>query len=150
MHIDFTPLIPVVNGFIVALAGLLTAMVPVLVAYLGIWLRNHGIAAQQAALQIVSDRVTATIQNGLKYATTAADDGITKLNVRVDDPLVAKAANYAILQSPDLLKKAGIDVTTAEGQQALVRRVTAASAPAPAVLTPQLDVHVDTDTSKKP
>lgn len=150
MHIDFTPLIPVVNGFIVALAGLLTAMVPVLVAYLGIWLRNHGIAAQQAALQIVSERVTATIQNGLKYATTAADDGITKLNVQVSDPLVAKAANYAILQSPELLKKAGIDVTTEEGQQALVRRVTAASAPAPAPVTRQLDVHVDTDTSKKP
>lgn len=150
MHIDLTPLIPVINGFIVALAGLLSAMVPVLVAYLGIWLRNHGIAAKQAALQIVSDRITATIQNGLKYATTAADDGVSKLNVQVDNPLVAKAANYAILQSPELLKKAGIDVTTDAGQQALVRRVTAASAPGPAPLVPQLDVHVDTDTGKKP
>lgn len=130
MHIDFTPLIPVVNGFIVALAGLLTAMVPVMIAYLGIWLRNHGIAAKQAGLQIVSDRISATIQNGLKYATTAADDGINKLNVTVADPTIAKAANYAILQSPDLLKTAGIDVTTEEGQQALVRRVTAASVPA--------------------
>lgn len=148
MHIDFTPLIPVINGFIVALAGLLSAMVPVLIAYLGIWLRNHGIAAKQAALQIVSNRVTATIQNGLQYATTAADDGVRKLNVQVDNPLVAKAANYAILQSPELLKKAGIDVTTEEGQQALVRRVTAASVPPVPTETPQLDVHVDTATSK--
>lgn len=130
MHIDFTPLIPVINGMIQAVAGVLALATPVLVTYLGIWLRNHGIAAGQAAQKAISDRINATIQNGLKYATTAADDGVKGLSVQVDNKVVAAAANYAILQSPDLLKKAGIDVTTTEGQQALVRRVTAATVPA--------------------
>lgn len=150
MHIDFTPLIPVVNGLIVAIAGMLTLATPVLVAYLGIWLRNHGIAAGQAAQQIVVDRVNETIKNGLKYATTAADDGITKLKVSTDNQTIAKAANYAINQSPDLLKKLGYDVTTEEGQQALVRMVTARSVPAPPAQTPELDVHIDGNTSTKP
>lgn len=142
MHIDFTPLIPVINGLIVAVAGVIAASTPVIATYLVIWLRNHGIAASQAAQQAISARTTTLIQNGLRYATTAADDGVRKLNVTVSDPTIAAAANYAILQSPDLLKKAGMDVTTTEGQQALVRRVTAASVPVP-VPTPSLDVHVD-------
>lgn len=130
MHgIDFSPLVPVLNGFIQAVAGLAALAIPVLVTYLGIWLRNHGIVANQAAQKLISDRINTTIQNGLRYATTAADDGVNKLNVQVSSPAIAAAANYAIMQSPDLLKKAGIDVTTTEGQQALVRRVTAASVP---------------------
>lgn len=147
MHIDFTPLIPVINGLIVAVAGVLTASTPVLVAYLVIWLRNHGIAASQAAQKVISDRINTTIQNGLKYATTAADDGVNKLHVNAGNAQIAAAVNYAILQSPELLKKAGIDVTTTAGQQALVRRVTAASVPAPPALTPSLDVHLDGNTT---
>lgn len=129
MHIDLSPLIPVINGLIVAVAGVISAATPVITYYVVVWLRNHGIVANQAAQQIISDRISATIQNGLKYATTAADDGVKGLNIRVDDPAVAKAANYAIAQSTDLLKKAGIDVTTVEGQQTLVRRITAATIP---------------------
>lgn len=143
MHgIDFSPLIPVINGLIQAIAGVLALATPVLVAYLGIWLRNHGIAAGQAAQKALSDRINTTIQNGLKYATTQADDGVKGLNVQVDNPVVAAAANYAILQSPDLLKKAGIDVTTTQGQQALVRRVTAAAAPALPSAPGTIDVAV--------
>lgn len=147
MHgIDFTPLIPVINGFIQAIAGVLALAVPVLVAYLGIWLRNHGIAAGQDAQKAISDRINTTIQNGLKYAATEADDGVMKLNVSAGNPLIAAAANYAILQSPDLLKKAGIDVTTQEGQMALVRRVTAATIPALPSAAGTIDVSV---TEKK-
>jgi hypothetical protein len=147
MHgIDFTPLIPVINGLIVAIASVLTLATPVLVAYLGIWLRNHGIAAKQAGLQIVSERINATIQNGIKYATTAADDGVKKLNVTTGNQAIDSAANYAILQSPELLKQGGIDVTTTEGQQALVRRVTAAAAPPP----PSPPGTIDVSLSAKP
>lgn len=146
MHIDFTPLIPVINGMIQAIAGVLALATPVLITYLGIWLRNHGIAAGQSAQKAISDRINATIQNGLKYATTEADDGVKGLNVQVDNKVVAAAANYAILQSPDLLKKAGIDVTTTEGQQALVRRVTAATVSALPSPPGTIDVSV---TEKK-
>lgn len=142
MHIDFTPLIPVANGFIAAMATALMGLVPVAVGYMIVFLRNHGIAASQAAQKIITDRITATIQNGLKYATTAADDGINKLNVQVSSPEIAKAANYAIAQSPDLLKKVGIDVTTTAGQQALVRRITAASVPAMPSPPGTIDVSV--------
>ncbi len=116
MHIDFTPLIPVINGLIQSLSGIALAATPVVAAYIVIWLRNHGIAANQEAQKIISDRIGATIQNGLRYATTEADDGVKKLNITVDNPQIAAAANYAILQSPELLKKAGIDITTVEGR----------------------------------
>lgn len=91
MHIDFTPLIPVING--------------------------------------------------LNFATTQADVGIEKLNVNVTDPTVAKAVNYVIAQSPDLLKKVGMDPTTDEGQKTLVRLVTAKNA-APPVPTLNVDANV--------
>lgn len=144
MHIDLTPLIPVINGLIVAVAGVLSAATPVVAYYLVVWLRNHGIAASQDAQRIVSDRISTTIQNGLKYATTEADDGVKSLNIQVDDPAIAKAANYAIVQSPDLLKSAGIDVTTVEGQQTLVRRITAATVP----VLPGAPATVDVNISK--
>jgi hypothetical protein len=145
--IDFSPLVPAINGLIQAVAGIIVIATPVLVFYAGIWLRNHGIASKQAALQTVSNRISATVQNGLKYSSTGADDGVNKLTIPVSDPKVAAAANYAILQSPDLLKQGGIDVSTTEGQQALVRRVTAASAPPLPSAPPTLDVTL---TEKQP
>lgn len=140
MHIDFSPLIPAINGLIVAIAGMLTLATPVLVGYAVIWLRNHGIATKAADQQNAVNRINATITNGLNFATTQADVGIQKLNVRVDDPMVAKAANYVIAQSPGLLKKVGLDPETTEGQEALVRLVTAKNAAPPAM---QIDAHVD-------
>lgn len=142
MHIDFTPLIPVINGLIVTVAGILTASTPVLVAYAVIWLRNHGIALKAADQQNAISRLNATIANGLNFATTEADVGVEKLNVQVTNPLVAKATNYVIAQSPDLLKKVGMDPATAEGQQTLVRLVTAKSA-TPVVPTLNADVTVN-------
>lgn len=141
MHIDFTPLIPVINGLIVTVAGVLAASTPVLVGYAVIWLRNHGIAIKAQDQQAAISRINATIANGLNFATTQADVGVQKLNVEVADPVVAKAANYVIAQSPDLLKKVGLDPSTTEGQQALVRLVTAKSA-APAIPTVAADVTV--------
>jgi hypothetical protein len=144
--IDFAPLIPAINGMIVAVAGIITASTPVIAYYVVVWLRNHGIAASQAAMSVIVDRVNATIVNGQKYATTAADDGINKLTINVSDPTVAKAANYAIMQSPDLFKKLGFDVTTEEGQQAVVRMVTARSVSAlPSQSQPATDINVHTE-----
>lgn len=146
MHIDFTPLIPVINGLIVTVAGVLTASTPVLVAYAFIWLRNHGIKLKSDDQQNAINRINATITNGLNFATTQADVGVEKLNVQVSDPTVAKAVNYVIAQSPDLLKKVGMDPTTDEGQKTLVRLVTAKSA-APIVPTLNADVNL---TGSKP
>jgi hypothetical protein len=142
MHIDFTPLIPVINGLIVAIAGVLTAATPVIVAYGVMWLRQHKINLDQNTQKVISDRITATIQNGLKYATAGADTQLGKLTVTVDNPTVAAAANYAIAQSPELLKKAGIDVATEEGQKILIRRIIAESMPAPPAQTPTVDVNL--------
>lgn len=145
IHIDFTPLIPVINGFIEVIGGILTAATPIFAGYIVLWLRNHGIAAGQQAQQAISARIAATIQNGLKHATSGADLGISKLDVVVDNPMVARAANYVILQAPDLLKQAGVDVTTQEGQQSLVRRITAESMPTPPALAPATTVNVTSD-----
>lgn len=143
MHgIDLTPLIAPINMLIQGVAGLAVLAIPVLLTYLGMWLRNHSIAAKQQAAQITQDRITTTVNNGLKYSSTGADDGISKLTIPVSDPKIAAAANYAMLQSPTLLKQGGIDVNTEEGQQALVRRVTAASAPDAPSPTPTLDVNL--------
>lgn len=142
IKIDFSPLIPVINGMIVTVAGLLSAAVPVVVGYGVIWLRQHGIAVSQAAQKTISDRIGATIQNGIKYAQSGADVGLSKLKVDVKDPAIANAANYAMKQSPDLLKKAGIDITTEEGQQTLIRRIVAESQPSPPNAPPALDVTV--------
>jgi hypothetical protein len=142
MQIDFTPLIPVVNGLITAVAGMLTIATPVLIGYAVVWLRNHGIALKAADQQAAIARVNATIANGLNFATTQADVGIKKLNVQVDSEKIGKAANYVIAQSPELLKKVGMDPTTQEGQAALVRLVTAKDA-APVVPTLNADIHVD-------
>lgn len=141
MHIDLSPLIPVINGLIVAVAGMLATATPFIVGYGVIWLRNHGIAVKAADQQAAVSRINATITNGLNFATTQADVGVKKLNVQVADPTVAKAVNYVIAQSPDLLKKVGLDPETTEGQQALVRLVTAKSA-APVVPTLAADVTV--------
>jgi len=141
MHIDLSPLIPVINGLIVAVAGMLATATPVIIAYGVIWLRNHGIAVKASDQQNAVSRINATIANGLNFATTEADVGVQKLNVEVKDPVVAKAVNYVIAQSPDLLKKVGLDPETTEGQQALVRLVTAKSA-APAVPTLNVDANV--------
>lgn len=141
MHIDLSPLIPVINGLIVAVAGMLATATPFIVGYGVIWLRNHGIAVKAADQQAAVSRINATITNGLNFATTQADVGVKKLNVQVADPTVAKAVNYVIAQSPDLLKKVGLDPETTEGQQALVRLVTAKSA-APVVPTINADVNV--------
>lgn len=145
MHIDLSPLIPVVNGLIVTIASILTASTPVIAFYIVKFFRNHGIMLAEGAQKIISDRIGATIQNGLKFATSGADAGINKLNITVENPTVAAAANYAILQSPDLLKKAGIDVTTTQGQAALVRRVTAESMPTPAALAPTKNLNINED-----
>jgi hypothetical protein len=143
--IDFCPLVPVVNGFINTIAGLIAAAIPFLATYLVIMLRNHGISLKANAQKVIADRIGATVQNGLKYATSGADAGIEKLTVPVNDPALRTAANYVILQSPDLLKKAGIDVTTEAGQQQLIRRIIAEAQPTPAALAPSSTLNVTTD-----
>lgn len=142
--LNFCPLVPAINGIVTAIAALLTAAAPVITYYGVVWLRNHGIAAKQSAQKVISDRMATTIQNGLKFASSGADVGGQKLLVTVDDPAVRQAANYAIVQSPDLLKRAGIDVTTEAGQQILIRRIIAESQPAPANAPPVLDINMKT------
>lgn len=146
--IDLCPLVPVVNGLITAIAGLLTAAVPVVVGYMVMWLRNHGIAMSQQAQKVVAERITNTIQNGLKYAISGADVGIQKITIPVENDKVRAAANYAIAQSPELLKKAGIDVRTEAGQQALIRRIIAESQPTPPALAPTVNTNVTSDEPK--
>lgn len=141
--IDLCPLVPVINGFITAAASLLLAAVPVFVGLLAKWLYSHGVNMSQQAQKVVSDRISATIQNGLKYAVSGADVGIQRITIPVQNDAVRTAANYAIAQSPDLLKRAGINVTTVAGQEALVRRITAEAQPTPPAMEPSSRVEVN-------
>lgn len=147
MQIDFSPLIPAINGLIQAGAGVLALATPVLVGYAISWLRKHGIAADQQTQAILVSRINATIDNGLRYATVKVDDNLNRLDVQVSDPKIATAVNYVIAQSPDMLKKVGIDPATPEGQATLVRLVTAKSIP-PVMPTVSADIHVDDQTAK--
>lgn len=144
--IDFTPLIPFANAMIATVASLLTAATPVIVGYLVYWLRSHGIAMSQAAQKTIQDRVSVLAQNGLKYAQAEVDDHLSKLRVAAPNASIARAANYAIAQSPDLLKKAGVDVTTEAGQEALVRRIVAESQPNPPAMAKTENINLTTET----
>jgi hypothetical protein len=154
--IDFSPLVPAINDLIKSFAGLIILATPVLMGMGGRWLYTHSLQSKEAAGQINASRLTASVQNGLKFAQVSqpvkddtpggASVPSNALTVPVSDPKIAMAANYVIAQAAEQLKKAGIDITTDEGQKTLIRRITAESAPAPAAATPQLDVHLDNNT----
>lgn len=132
--IDWSPLVPVINGLITAIAGIATVAMPIIAYYFIVWLRNHGIAVSASAQGELVKRADDLIQKGLAYSKATADAGVSGLKVAAPSETVAKAANYAMAQAPDLLAKLGFDPTTAAGQQAIVRMVTARlipSAPTP-------------------
>lgn len=124
--VDVSPLVPVMNGAITALASIATAAVPVITWYVIAWLRAHGLALSQQAAAAIADRVDHLGNMAVQYGQAAATKSTAHLDlVHVDNPVVAAAASYAIAQAPGLLKDAGWDVTTQAGQQAVVRLVTA-------------------------
>lgn len=141
-RIDLSPLIPVVNGLITALAGVLTVATPVLAYYLVVWLRNHGIAMSAQAQNEMVKQADNLIAKGIAYSHATADEGINNLKVASPSNVVTKAASYAIAQAPDLLAKLGFDPRTEDGQAAIVRMVTARLVPASAPADTTVDVNL--------
>lgn len=133
--IDWSPLIPVINGLIATIASLLVAAIPVVGFYVVKWLRAHGIAVDAKAAVAVAQRLDSLVSKAQSFAEQDADSYVTnKLIVPVPRQSIATTANYMIAQAPDFLKKIGSDPTTVEGQQAIVRFIIARlvpSAPTP-------------------
>lgn len=141
-RIDLSPLIPVINGLITALAGVLTIATPILAYYLIVWLRNHGIAMSAQAQAALVKQADGVIAHGVAYSQATADVGINNLKVASPSDTVTKAASYVIAQAPDLLAKLGFDPRTEAGQQAIVRMVTARLIPAPTPADTTVDVNL--------
>lgn len=152
--IDFSPLIPVINGLITAIAGVALAAIPPMAYYTVVWLRNHGIAVSAKAQSEVVNRASDLVQKGRAFVTQKADDYVeNKLKVPVPSPEVGTVVNFMIAQAPDLVKKMGADPTTVEGQQKLVQFVISHMTPSAPVPDSTLGVTLTAATpaaSSKP
>lgn len=122
--IDFAPL---ANDMIGIASGVLSAAAPVIVWFVVTWLHNKKLLVTAQQEQIVAARVDDLLQKAIGYGQSTLENAnaahLTK--VSITDPTLAKAASFAIAQAPALLAKAGYDVSTTEGQHAVVRMVTA-------------------------
>jgi hypothetical protein len=141
--IDLSPLIPVINGLITAVAGVAAIATPMLAYYAVMWLRNHGIKVSNEAQGELIKQADNLIQKGLSFSTATADGALNNIKVASPNETVTKAASYAIAQAPALLKKLGFDPTTEEGQQAIVRMVTARLIPTPPVPDTQVGLTIN-------
>lgn len=106
-------------------AYIVAATVPVVLAHLKV--------KSAQAQQLISDLLTGLIQRGEVFANSEVQTTLVPRIARATtgNHTVDKIMDYAVAQSPDLLKKAGIDVTTTTGQQALARRIVATLSPKP-------------------
>lgn len=146
--IDFSPLVPAVNGLIATLATVLIAATPFFAWYIVQWLRGHGVKVSAEAQQKLGDILEKAAVKGFDYArvksTIAVDAELNTLKIPVGNELVATAANYTLAQIPDTLKKLGIDPATPEGQAQLVRFLTARLIPTAPPANATVDLNVNT------
>lgn len=152
--IDFSPLVPVINGLITAIAGVALAAIPPTAYYAVVWLRNHGIAVSAKAQGEIVNRASDLVQKGRAFVAQQADNYVeNKLKVAVPSSEVATVANFMISQAPDLVKKMGADPTTVDGQQKLVQFVISHMTPSAPVPDATLGVTLTAATpsaSSKP
>lgn len=116
----------------VLIDALITALAPLAV----VWIVSHIKLKNAQAKQVISDLLTSVILRGKVFVSQTAVTETLKVgdfdtgNTRVD-----AVANYAAKMAPQVLKQAGIDVTTEGGQAALAARIVATiPAPAPIVI----------------
>lgn len=79
--------------------------------------------------------ILSAVDNAITYATNVGATKVANLQIKVADPKIATAANYVIDKMPGTLRKLGVDVTTAAGQQHVADLVVSrlpAAAPSPA------------------
>lgn len=117
-----------------ALADLLAQFTPLLLSALATYLvavsvpfvLSHLKIKNAQAQGLISQLLTDVITRGANFANSEFQTQIPRIaQATTGDARVDKIIDYAAVQSPDLLKKVGIDVTTREGQQALARRIVA-------------------------
>ena len=112
----------------------ITSLAAWLVAMSTSWLQAHIHFKRAATQKMLSDLLTEVIYRGANLATSAAASETLKLGkiaINTGNPTVDYTMTYVATQSPELLQKVGIDITTHDGQQALARRVIATLPPAP-------------------
>lgn len=112
------------------LSALATYLVAVSVPFVIAHLKIKNAQAQQ----LVTSLLTGVIQRGQVFAESEIKTALVPriAQASTGNEKVDKVIDYVAAQSPDLLKKVGVDVTTATGQHALARRIVA-TLPAPGV-----------------
>lgn len=121
-----TPL-EVLNGYIVEFIPVfLSAVATAAAAALVPWVLSHIKLKSAQAQQAVANLLTEMLLRGAAFAGSALASNVNlPAKISTGNATVDKIANYAVANSPDLLKKAGIDVTTTDGRQKLARRIVA-------------------------
>lgn len=147
--IDFSPLIPIINDLIqYVLAPVAGIAVTAASGFFVQFLLRHGALKNQQQAQIVSDRISGMADRLVTYNVEQLKEMVpSKLIVAVPNKTIETLANYAIAQAPDLLKKAGMNPTTKDGQDALVRLITARIDAPP---SPSSTVEVKVDAAPIP
>lgn len=90
------------------------------------WLDAHSPLKNAQAEDLARSAFMGLLDKGAQFGVTQTQALETKVgDVDVGNPTIAAAANFAISHGPALAKAMGVDVTTAAGQAAIVRSVTA-------------------------
>jgi hypothetical protein len=120
-------LAPLVNGLINIGVATAAIIVPPLLGALVFWaLKKIGLANAQTQT-LLSAEANKGFALSLDFAKGPGEIAVDKYldGVRVPDGNLARAAAYAIAHWPDTFSKLGVDVTTPQGQQTIVRALTA-------------------------
>lgn len=104
------------------LAALITALAGSLIA----WVLKRLDLTDTEQGKLLGEIADRALKMGLEYARAVGDKAVERMGpVSTGTPLVDVAANYAIAQIPDTLRRLGYDPNTPEGREAIVRMVRA-------------------------
>lgn len=113
-------------GTINALSQLGAGIIVALGLMLWKWIDAHSPLKNSQVEQVARGAYMDLLDKAAQFGATQLDSGLTKVGtLDVGNAAVAAAANFAIAHGPDLAKALGVDITTPEGQAAIVRSVTA-------------------------
>jgi hypothetical protein len=90
------------------------------------WIDAHSPLKKTQAEEISRNAFQALLLTGAKFGLSQLKGQEEKVgDINVGNPAVAAAANFVIAHGPALAAKIGVDVSTADGQAAIIRSVTA-------------------------
>lgn len=90
------------------------------------WIDAHSPLKKTQAEEVARTAFQNILLVGAKYGVSQLQAQEKKVgDIDVGNPAIAAGANFVISHAPDMAKKLGFDVTTPEGQAAIIRSVTA-------------------------